>query len=160
MFRHRCRGPPQPPPPAGAGLLADPVLNLGRDIHESLVEQAEVLVEGHHQLDDVEDVGLDIPVHGSTSTVTYGEVAEGEVAEEVDQLEQTVPPLRINMRSLTIQRVSPVRIDLRRVPPIRIRRLELEAELPAEDADVSIIHGDDTVELIPGNQSWPEKFID
>ena len=129
LFRHRCRGPPQPPPPAGAGLLADHVLNLGRDIHESLVEQAEVLVEGHHQLDGVEDVGLDIPVHGSTSTVTYGEVAEGEVAEDLDQLEQTVPPLRINMRSLTIQRVSPVRIDLRRVPPIRIRRLELEAEL-------------------------------
>jgi hypothetical protein len=173
LFRHRCRGPPQPPPPAGAGVLADPVLNLGRDIHESLVEQAEVLIEGHHQLDDVEDVGLDIHVHGSTvaegevaegevaeGEVAEGEIAEGEVAEEVDQLELTVPPLRINMRSLTIQRVSPVRIDLRRVPPIRIRRQELEAELPTEDADVSIIHGDDTVELIPGNQSWPEKFID
>ena len=82
-----------------------------------------------------------------------GNLAEGDVADEEDQLEQTIPPIRVNMRNLTIQRVSPVRIDLRRVPPIRIRRLELEAELPAEDADVSIIHGDDTVELIPGNQS-------
>ena len=72
-----------------------------------------------------------------------------EAAEEVDQLEETVPPLRIIMRSLTIQRVSPVRIDLRRVPPIRIRRLELEAELPAEDADVSIIHGDDRYKVGP-----------
>ena len=38
----------QPCAPAGAGLMADPVLNLGRDIQDSLVDQAEWLVEGHH----------------------------------------------------------------------------------------------------------------
>ena len=52
------------------------------------------------------------------------------------------------MRNLTIERVSPVRIDLRRVPPIRIRRQDLETDLQAEDADVSIIYRDDTVEFI------------
>jgi hypothetical protein len=65
-----------------------------------------------------------------------------------------VPPLRINVRNMSIQtqRVSQVRIDLRRVPPLRIRRIDLEQpEMSTKDADVSIVHGDDTVELIPGN---------
>ena len=51
-----------------------------------------------------------------------------------------------------------MRIDLRRVPPIRIRRQDLETDLQAEDADVSINHGDDTVELIPGIYGWPKNY--
>ena len=65
-----------------------------------------------------------------------------------------VPPLRINVRNMSIQTqiVSPVRIDLMRVPPLRIRRIDLEQpEMSTEDADVSIVHGDETLELIPGN---------
>ena len=62
--------------------------------------------------------------------------------EAVDETEQIVPPIRINI-SLRSHPVEP-----RMVTPLRINR----CRLPGEEAphDVSIVHGDDTVEIIPG----------
>ena len=90
-----------------------------------------------------------------------------------------VPPLRINVSSLSQPQVSPLRIDRSRlqstfqdsfVSPLRISRVHLQntfhdsyvvlptlvpddnaVELGGDpDLDVSIVHGDDTVEMIPG----------
>ena len=185
LFSHNCRGPPQP-----AGLIDGPVLGLGNPAAIDLgdlpdLEQVDVLVMGHHQMDasvgpgqadeestdgnvpnlhveraqaeyiDVEEVGQfeDFPAEVGVERGQTEDMHEATANADEDSLESTVPPLRINVRNLTIQRVSPVRIDLRRVPPLRIRRLDLEPEVPVEDADVSIVHGDDTVELIPGTST-------
>lgn len=83
----------------------------------------------------------------------------------------TVPPLRIHRRDLPQpQLVSPIRINRSRlqvVSPLRINRSRFQSTLldsvedsptpgiptGLEDGDVSIVHGDDTVEIIPGKYS-------
>ena len=98
-----------------------------------------MVVEGHHDVFDgpgLNEGGRAVLGHGQTiPEVRDGPglghvVSQGEADDGVDQLEQTIPPIRINVRNLTIQRVSPVRIDLRRVPPFR--RLNLDTEPQAE----------------------------
>ena len=80
----------------------------------------------------------------------------------------SVPPLRFNLPQPQV--VSPIRINRSRlqvVSPLRINRTCFQSSLldsvedsptpeiqtGLEDGDVSIVHGDDTVEIIPGKYS-------
>ena len=78
-----------------------------------------------------------------------------------------VPPLRINMRELPQpQRVSPLRINRSRlhstvldsievsppriVSPLTLSRIDTFSVVQEAQLDVSIVHSDDTLEIVPG----------
>ena len=79
-----------------------------------------------------------------------------------------VSPLRISLNQS--QRVSPLRIQRsrlqstvldsfevfppRRISPLRISRIQAPSFFDEAELDVSIVHGDDTVEILPGTTEF------
>ena len=140
------------------------------------IDQPEEVQEhvNHHQEDEVggaavpdqHEEGSDADQHQEVEVVGDADGQDGTDIDHHQQAEivgaavpvpvpdqQTVPPLRISLRNVhpqNPQRISPIRIDLRRVPPLRV---SLNNDTEENDADVSIIRGDDTVEIIQGLRS-------
>lgn len=138
-----------------AGLMADP--------EQSQVPVDELLPSMHEesQADGLSHQVTPLRINLSTRRVSPLRINLSQISQPL------VPPLRINRRDLHPPRVvSPLRINrsrlhstildpvedspAQRLSPLRISRIQtLQPHL--DDPDVSIVHGDDTVEIIPGN---------
>ena len=133
--------------------MADPVLRFGHDDTDMV---ADVPVPDQDAADMVEP---------EEPRVTHLRLNLGT---------QRVPPLRINVSNLLAVQVSPLRINRSRfqssfrdsfnesaqprVSPLRLSRIQNEDTFEvlhdthdADEAEVTIVHGDDTVEIIPGD---------
>ena len=148
------------------GLLADVLLDGDIEIPVDLQNDGLVIPEqGLHVEAEVEPPITPLRINLSARRVTPLRI-------NLSQLPNpTVPPLRIHRRDLPQpQLVSPIRINRSRlqvVSPLRINRTCFQSSLldsvedsptpeiqtGLEDGDVSIVHGDDTVEIIPGKYS-------
>ena len=134
--------------------MADPVLRFGQDDTDMVA--------------DVPDQDVADMVEPEEPSVTPLRLNLGT---------QRVPPLRINVSNLLAVQVSPLRINRSRfqssfrdsfnesvqprVSPLRLSRIQNEDTFEvlhdtheadeADEAEVTIVHGDDTVEIVPGN---------
>jgi hypothetical protein len=122
-----------------------------------------------------QDLGLEdnVPSHGHEDPgVDTNVEAENRVTTLQLSLQRRVTPLRINVSNHLTAQVSPLRIHRSRfhssfrdsfnevaptrVSPLRLSRIQNEDSFEvvqheqSQEADVTIVHGDDTVELIPG----------
>ena len=138
--------------------MADPVLRLGQDDTDMVAD-----VPGLSFGQDDEDMAEEVPAEPRVTPL------------RLNLGTQRVPPLRINVSNLLSAQVSPLTINrsrfkssfrdsfnelaLPRVSPLRLSRIQNEDTfevLPhdtdeADEAEVTIVHGDDTVEIIPGD---------
>jgi hypothetical protein len=138
--------------------MADPVLRLGQDDTDTVAD-----VPGLSFVQDDEDMVEEVPAEPRVTPL------------RLNLGTQRVPPLRINVSNLLSAQVFPLRIKrsrfqssfrdsfnklaLPRVSPIRLIRIQNEDTFEvlahdtdeADEAEVTIVHGDDTVEIIPGD---------
>ena len=127
-----------------------------RSIPEGLIDEPDEPAESAEYDEPAEPAEPDEPeVPGLNNQDVDREQADLEEPLDVRGAEQPryVTPLRIN---LSARRVTPLRINLSnlqpQVSPLRINRSRLQSSIGdlEDDFDVSIVHGDDTVEIIQG----------
>ena len=127
-----------------------------RSIPEGLIDEPDEPAESAEYDEPAEPAEPDEPeVPGLDNQDVDREQADLEEPLDVRGAEQPrhVTPLRIN---LSARRVTPLRINLSnlqpQVSPLRINRSRLQSSIGdlEDDFNVSIVHGDDTVEIIQG----------